>query len=197
MKNNDFAMLIVAILFIALASSGMNMITGSSSVTAEAGSVIQIPWEYKYDNNFFGSKTTARMILDEVGFGKVDQVVWTQTVSLGQTYTGSFNYQVPSTEGIYKIRYSSEEWSGSRYTGTGQFELTITVTLPEYEEPEDEVPDETETETPTGNESGIVDDTVPIDQTVEAAILGNSLMDKLSVLWALIVEFFETLVGVK
>ena len=193
MKNNDFAMLIVAIIFIVLASSGMTMLTGSSSVTAAPGDVIQIPWEYKYDTSFFGSTTSARITLDEVGFGGDDTVAWDKSVSLGQTYTGSFNYQVPNAEGTYKIRYTVEEWSGG-WSSTGRFELIITVTLPEYEEPDIHV------DPPADGDdlgSGIVDDTVPIDQTVEAAILGNSLMAKLSVLWVLIVEFFETLTGAK
>ena len=201
MKNNDFAMLIVAMLFIALASSGMNMITGSSSVTAEAGSVIEIPWSYVYDNDFFfGSSTSARVILDEQWTGgQVDTVIWSQQVSADQTYSDTFNYEVPNTEGTYKIEIRSEDWSGDHWVDTGQFIVTITVTLPEYEEPDIPADDPPAVDDPPAEDedlgSGVVPDDTPTDQTVEAVILGDSLTDKISMLWDLIKIFFENLFG--
>ena len=86
--------------------------------------------------------------------------------------------------------------SKNRWAEDGAYYVTITVTPKAYEEPEDEVPEESETPEEE-DESGVVPDDTPIDQTAEAAILGNSLTSKLSVLWDLIVTFFEQLLGVK
>ena len=202
MKNNDFAMLVVAILFIALASSGMNMITGSSSVTAEAGSVIEIPWSFKYTDGWaYGTSTNSRIMLDRIDFGGVNEMVWDGPIVDGQTKSGTFKFRVPDTEGEYKIKVIAEIWvmSKSRWAEDGVYYVTITVIPKPYDEPDAPV-DPPVVDPPTTDDdldSGVVPDDTPIDQTVEAAILGNSLMDKLSVLWDLIVTFFENLTGAK
>lgn len=203
MKNNDFAMLIVAILFIALASSGMNMITGSSSVTAAPGDVINIPFSFQYDDgDWFGSPTSVRLVLDEVGFGDGDEVVYSGTAVNDQVVSGSFNYEVPNTEGVYVIDLIYEMWyaGGSRWvTGAGSYSVTITVTLPEYEEPDIPADDPPVVEDPPAEDedlgSGVVPDDTPTDQTVEAVILGDSLTDKITMLWELFKAFIAELIG--
>ena len=202
MNNKDFSMLVIAVLFLAMASGGMNMITGSSSVTSAPGDIIEIPFSFTYDNGWvYGSPNGARVVIDPQWGDSSDEVVWAGSVVDGETYSDSFNYQVPNTEGIYSLIVRYDDQTPSGWTdGSGSFVLTITVETPIYEEPDDPV-DPPESETPTDPEeddgSGVVPDDTPIDQTVEAAILGDSLLDKISVLWDLIVSFFEKLIGAK
>ena len=197
MNNKDFSMLIIAVLFVLFASSGMSMVTQSSTLSAETGSVIKVPWEYVYDNDFaFGTSTNARLVLEEQWTDGAYESIWSQSVSKDQTYTGSFNYQVPDIEGYYDVEFRVEEWSGDSWVTAGRFFLRLTTTLPEYEEPDDPiVPPVIDLPVDDETDSGIVDDDTPIDQEVEAAILGDSLTDKIRLLWDLIVAFFEGLIG--
>ena len=188
MKNNDFAMLIVAILFIALASSGMNMITGSSSVTAEAGSVVEIPWSFVYNDGWFlGYDTDGRILVKDMTTDNYDILVWAGAVSDGKTYSSTFNYQVPDTVGEYKINIVSDIWNPrvNDYVNSGGFYITFNVVLSLPEVDDDGVV----------NDGGVVPDDIPTDQTVEAAILGDSLTDKILMLLDLIKALFENLFG--
>ena len=197
MNNKDFSMLIIAVLFVLFASSGMSMVTQSSTLSAETSAVIKVPWEYEYDNgDFFGSSTNARILLEEQWTGGKYEIIESLSVSDGQTYTGSFNYQVPDIEGYYDVEVRVEEWSGDSWVTAGRFFLRLTTTLPEYVEPDDPIVlPVVDPPADDGTDSGIVDDDTPIDQEVEAAILGDSLTDKIRLLWDLIVAFFEGLIG--
>ena len=199
MNNKDFSMLVIAALFLVMASGGMNMITGSSSVTSAPGDVIEIPFSFVYDNGWaYGSPNGARVVIDPQWGDSSDEVVWAGSVVDGETYSDSFNYQVPNTEGIYSLKIRYDDQTPNGWTdGSGSFTLTITVETPIYEEPDIPVEDPLEEEEEGDDGSGVVPDDTPIDQTVEAAMLGDSLLDKISVLWDLIVAFFEKLTGAK
>ena len=198
MKNNDFAMLVVAILFIALASSGMNIMSGSGSVTVAPGEIIEVPWSFKYtDGGFYGSPASARLVLDEYQFGSGDVVVWTGEIKDGVDYSGTYNYQVPAVEGTYVIRTNAEVWYSGKWRDYGTYIHTITVETPTYEEPEGPIVPPVPPTEPDVEDGGVVDDDIPIDQTVEAVILGDSFMDKIVMLWDLLVQLFENLTGAK
>ena len=201
MNNKDFSMLVIAVLFLVMASGGMNMITGSSSVTAGPGDVISIPFSFEYDDgDWFGSPTSVRLVLSNID--GTDEVVYSTTASDGQICSGSFNYEVPDTEGVYYIHMVYEMWyaGGNRWVeGAGSYTVTITVELPAYEEPDNSTDGDEDSGVVSDDDedSGVVSDDTPIDQTVDVAILGDSLWDKVAVLWELIKVFFEQLSGGK
>ena len=74
----------------------------------------------------------------------------------------------------------------------------ITVVTPVYDEPDiPPLPPVVDPPADDDEDSGVVPDDTPIDQTVDAVILGDSLWDKAAVLWELIKVFFEQLLGGK
>ena len=199
MDNKDFLMLVIAALFLVMASGGMNIMSGSGSVTAAPSEVIEVPWNFEYtDGAFYGSPASARLVLDEYQFGGVDEVVWTGEIKEGIEYSSVYNYQVPAVEGTYVIKTNAEVWYSGQWRDYGIYTHTITVVIPVYDEPETPVvPPVVDTPADDDKDSGVVPDDTPIDQTVDAAILGDSLWDKVAVLWELIKVFFEQLLGGK
>ena len=123
MKNNDFAMLIVAILFIALASHGMDMVATSESVyTVQPGDIAVIPFSVSktWSDDTFSSGYS--LTLDPAGdatkafYGGNKFQVYEGVCHEGETVSDSFTLNTPMVEGTYSftIRYMTNRVSDGK-----------------------------------------------------------------------------------